>query len=130
MPAIDTLVPWMDVPLLSTSATRLPSGDKSSNSGPGTAKLRTVPAVQLRTFDWAPSQQMSPAGEAGPTIGHAVKSPMVKRRVALAGSITCSSWIPQQNGPPPCVHEGTTATTRLLVPCQPIGHSVLAPVRL
>src|SRR5439155_1621599 len=130
MPAIEMLVPAMDVPLLSTSATWLPLGDRYCSFGSGIAMVRTVPAVQFRTLDWLPSQQMAPAGEGDPAIPHAMVLPSVKRRAAVAGSTTCSSWGPQQKGPPPWLHEATTATTRVLVPCQPTGHSVRAPATL
>src|SRR5439155_22810104 len=92
------------------------------------AMVRTVPAVQFRTFDWLPSQQMAPAGEGDPAIRHAIVLPSAKRRAAVAGATTCSSWGPQQKGPPPWLPEATTAATRLLVPYQPTGHSVRAPV--
>src|SRR5205809_4611268 len=100
------------------------------NDGPLIASVRTVPAVQLRTVAWVKLvlSHATPAGDGDPAIRHDAAFPSVNRLVAVAGSTTWSSRGPQQNGPPPCVHDATTARTRLFVPRQPTGHSVREPV--
>src|ERR1700724_3308840 len=84
-------------------------------------QLTPVALVKFGLFS-----QTAPAWEGEPASTHWLP-PRVKRRTAVAGSTTCSSSGPQQNAPPPGVHAGTFASTTLLAPCQPMGHSVLAP---
>src|SRR5467141_382317 len=82
------LEPRIVVPPLVTTATRFPFGERNWSAGPCCGYPRMLPAVQLRTLDCVPSQQITPAGEADPTIGHEVTSPSVNRRAAVAGSTT------------------------------------------
>src|SRR5579859_7572925 len=112
-----------------TNATRAPSGDRYAGVGPAIGYDRVTAPVQLRTFTWSNAlvSHSAPAGVAAPT-GMQVLPPRVKRRPAVAGSTTWSSCGPQQVGPPPCEQDGTFATTRLSLPCQPIGQSEYAPV--
>src|SRR5215831_17046036 len=95
------------------------------------ANVVTVPAVQLRTVALvkAASTQATPAGVAGPATWQ-FGPPRTNRRTAVAGSTTCSSIGLQQKGPPPWVQELTLATTRLFVPCHPVGQRVDSPVSL
>src|SRR5712691_4958298 len=80
-----------DVPVASSKATIPPPGDTNAAEGPFSARVFTVPAIQLR---YVPEEKLgldshtTPAGEGGPAIGHLANAPRVKRRVAVAGSTT------------------------------------------
>src|SRR5207237_8839017 len=108
--------------LSTTSATLVPSGERYAGVGPWMENVATVAPVQPRTRTWLNVlfSHSAPAGVAEPTRMH-VPPPSVDLRPAVAGSTTCSSCGPQHVGPPPCVHDGTFARTRLCEPCQPIG---------
>src|SRR6266849_7986748 len=87
----------------------------------------TMPPVHVSCLrsDVDVSSHTTPAGDAAPATTQ-VGPPSVKWRTAVAGSTTCSSCGDAEKGPPPCVHAGTLATTRLSVPCQPIGQRLNA----
>src|ERR1700674_261061 len=120
VPPLSKVVP--DAP---TIAVTMPSGDRYAGVKPWMENDRTVVPVQLMTFALACVSHTLPAGEGGPAIQQV--PPMVNLRTAVAGSTTWNSCGPQQPGPPPWVQAGTLATTRLLVPCQPVGQRVNGP---
>src|SRR5260370_37167374 len=108
------LAPAKVVALSTTRATLVPSGERYAGVGTWIGIDWTTAPVQLTTRTWLNEfvSQSAPAGVAAPT-GMQVLLPSVNRRIAVAESTTCSSCGPQHPGPPPCVHVGTLATTRL-----------------
>src|SRR5256885_7372370 len=125
------LAPASSVWLSITSAISEPSGERYAGVGPWIASDCFAAPVQSTwlTFVDDGSSHSAPAGLGEPTGMH-LMPPTVNRRAPVAGSTTWYSCGPQQPGPLPCVHEGTWATTRLVIPRQPIGHKVSAPVSL